>query len=117
MKNSQQECNKIPKNMMDEILENQKVTNKKISHIMNRDFVVAKRDREKLDQQLNDLKKNVAFLTARLEERDKVQRGSSHASISASSSVAPSGRTRIRVDSRGSAAGEVEEVAVVEMPG
>jgi hypothetical protein len=69
------------KNMMDEILENQKVTNKKISHIMNRDFVVAKRDREKLDQQLNDLKKNVANLTARLEERDKVQRGSSHASI------------------------------------
>ena len=41
-----------------------------------RDFVVAKRDREKLEQQLNDLKSRVQALT-----HGKVQRGSSHASI------------------------------------
>ena len=65
-----------PTNMMNEILENQKATQKKISHIMNRDFVVAKRDREKLEQQLNDLKSKVQALT-----HGQVQRGSSHASI------------------------------------
>ena len=65
-----------PTNMMNEILENQNATQKKINHIMNRDFVVAKRDREKLEQQLNDLKSRVQALT-----HGKVQRGSSHASI------------------------------------